>query len=127
VRAQYPLSNPRPLSSPQPRILVGGDGSKRTLPLVAKYADAWNVITSPSRIDVHRDRLRAECERAGRAFDEIEVTALDPEDLRSGEIPGYRWTPAFERNLLAEWRDPGVGHVIVNIDADPTKSAPLRR
>jgi F420-dependent oxidoreductase-like protein len=124
VRAAYPLSNPRPLSSPRPKILVGGDGPKRTLPLVAKYADAWNVITSPSRLDVHRDRLRAACERIGRSFDEIEVTALDPEDLRSEEIPGYRWTPRWEVERLGEWRERGVEHVIVNIDADP---ANLRR
>jgi F420-dependent oxidoreductase-like protein len=119
VRAAYPLSNPRPLSSPRPKIMVGGDGPKRTLPLVARYADAWNVITSPSRIDVHRDRLRAECERAGRSFDEIEVTALDPEDLRSEDIPGYRWTPRFETERLGEWRDRRVEHVIVNVGADP--------
>jgi F420-dependent oxidoreductase-like protein len=124
LRAGYPLSNPRALSSPRPRILVGGDGPKRTLPLVAKYADTWNVITSPSRIDVHRDRLRAECERTGRSFDEIEVTALDPEDLRREEIAGYSWTPGWERERLAQWGERDVDHVIVNIDADP---ANLRR
>ncbi|MGH2471574.1 MAG: TIGR03560 family F420-dependent LLM class oxidoreductase [Candidatus Limnocylindria bacterium] len=124
VRAAYPLSNPLPLSSPRPKILVGGDGPKRTLPLVAKYADAWNVITSPSRVDTPRDQLRAHCDRIGRSFDEIEVTALDPEDLRSEEIAGYRWTPRWEAQRLGQWRDRGVDHVIVNIDADP---ANLRR
>ena len=124
VRAAYPLSNPLPLSSPRPKIMVGGDGPKRTLPLVAKYADAWNVITSPSAIDVPRDRLRAECQKIGRAFDDIEVTALDPEDLRAEEIPGYRWTARWEAQRMSEWRERGVDHVIVNIDADP---ANLRR
>ena len=119
VRAAYPLSNPRPLSSPRPKILVGGDGPKRTLPLVAKYADAWNVITSPSGIDMPRDRLRQECARIGRSFDEIEVTALDPEDLRSEEIAGYKWSPRWEVERLSQWRDRGVGHVIVNIDPEP--------
>jgi alkanesulfonate monooxygenase SsuD/methylene tetrahydromethanopterin reductase-like flavin-dependent oxidoreductase (luciferase family) len=124
LRAEYPLSNPRPLSSPRPKIVVGGDGPKRTLPLVARYADAWNVITSPARIDVHRDRLRAECERIGRSFDEIEVTALDPEDLRRDDDANYRWTPRWERERLGQWRERGVDHVIVNVDADP---ANLRR
>jgi alkanesulfonate monooxygenase SsuD/methylene tetrahydromethanopterin reductase-like flavin-dependent oxidoreductase (luciferase family) len=119
VHAAYPLSNPRPLSSPRPKILVGGDGPRRTLPLVAKYADAWNVITSPQRIDVHRDRLRAEFARIGRSFDELEVTALDPEDLRSEEIAGYKWTPRWEVERLGEWRRRAVDHVIVNIDSDP--------
>jgi len=119
LRAAYPLSNPQPLSSPRPTILIGGDGPRRTLPLVAKYADAWNVITSPSQIDIRRDRLRAECERIGRGFDEIEVTALDPEDLRRDEIAGYKWTPRWEFERLGQWHDRGVDHVIVNIDADP--------
>jgi alkanesulfonate monooxygenase SsuD/methylene tetrahydromethanopterin reductase-like flavin-dependent oxidoreductase (luciferase family) len=96
-----------PLSTPRPRILVGGDGPKRTLPLVARYADAWNVITSPARFDVHRDRLRAETQRVDRAFEEIEVTALDPEDLRRDEIAGYRWTPRFETERLGQWRERG--------------------
>jgi F420-dependent oxidoreductase-like protein len=124
VRAGYPLSNPLPLSRPRPKILVGGDGPKRTLALVAKYADAWNVITSPAHIDKPRDQLRAHCERIGRSVDEIEVTALDPEDLRSEEIAGYRWTPRWEAERLEQWRERGVDHVIVNIDADP---ANLRR
>jgi F420-dependent oxidoreductase-like protein len=124
IHAGYPLSNPLPLSSPRPKIMVGGDGPKKTLPLVAKYADAWNVITSPARIDIHRDRLRGECERIGRSFDEIEVTALDPEDLRSEEIAGYKWTPRWEFERLGQWRERGVDHVIVNIDASP---ANLRR
>jgi F420-dependent oxidoreductase-like protein len=119
VHAGYPLSNPLPLSSPRPKIMVGGDGPKKTLPLVAGYADAWNVITSPSNIDTHRDRLKAECQRIGRSFDQIEVTALDPEDMRADEIPGYKWAPRWEAERLGQWRARGVDHVIVNIDADP--------
>jgi F420-dependent oxidoreductase-like protein len=124
VHAGYPLSNPLPLSSPRPKIMVGGDGPKKTLPLVAKYADAWNVITSPSGIDKPRDQLRALCEKVGRSFDEIEVTALDPEDMRGEEVAGYTWTPRWEVERLREWRQRGVDHVILNIDADP---ANLRR
>lgn len=125
VHASYPLSNPRPLSAPRPRILVGGDGPKKTLPLVAKYADAWNIITSPSGYAVHRDRLRAICARIGRSFDEIEVTALDPDDLRVEEDKGYRWTPRWEAERLRAWHAQGVEHVIVNM-ADPYDLAKLR-
>jgi alkanesulfonate monooxygenase SsuD/methylene tetrahydromethanopterin reductase-like flavin-dependent oxidoreductase (luciferase family) len=74
--------------------------------------------------DAHRDRVRAECERIGRSFEEIEVTALDPEDLRSEEIRGYRWTPRWETERIRQWRERGVDHVIVNIDPGP---ANLRR
>jgi F420-dependent oxidoreductase-like protein len=126
IQARYPLSNPRPLSSPRPKIMVGGDGPKRTLALVARYADAWNVITSPARLDEHRDRLRAHCERLGRAVDEIEITALDPDDLRVEEDAAYRWTPEYEPSRLAAWRDKGVDQVIVNM-ADPYDLAKLQR
>ena len=64
------------------------------------------------------------CEKFGRSFDEIEVTALDPEDLRAEDIAGYRWTPLWETGRLEQWRKRGVDHVIVNVDADP---ANLRR
>ena len=115
VRAAYPLSNPMPLSRPRPAILVGGAGPERTLRLVAKYADAWNVITDPASVGVHRARLRERCAEVGRAAEEIEITALDAEDLRAEEIPGYRWSAAFERARLEAWREAGVEHVIVNM------------
>lgn len=126
IHAAYPLSNPRPLSSPRPKIMIGGDGPKRTLALVARYADAWNVITSPAGIDTHRERLRAHCDRLGRSIEEIEITALDPDDLRVEEDPGYRWSVAYERARLEAWREKAVDHVIVNM-ADPFDLEKLRR
>ena len=115
VTAAYPLSNPLPLSRPRPAILVGGAGPRRTLRLVARYADAWNLITSPERVAAHRARLAERCAAIGRDVGEIEITALDAEDLRAEEIAGYSWTPAFERARLRSWRDSGVEHVIVNM------------
>lgn len=120
IHAEYPLSNPLPLSRPRPAILVGGAGPTRTIPLVARYADAWNVITSPARVDVHRDRLRAACERLGRPLSEIEITALDPEDLRRDQDPAYRWSTPWEIDRLHAWRDRGIQHVVVNIDPHDT-------
>ena len=52
------------------------------------------------------------------------MTALDPEDMRAEEIPGYTWSPRWEVERLGQWRDRRVDHVIVNIHADP---ANLRR
>jgi F420-dependent oxidoreductase-like protein len=38
------ICSPRPVSSPRPRILVGGSGEQKTLRLVARYADACNLF-----------------------------------------------------------------------------------
>ncbi len=67
------LNRPAPLSSPRPRILVGGSGEKKTLRLVARYADACNLFHGP---DLARklEVLRQHCEEAGRDYDEIEKT-----------------------------------------------------
>jgi len=65
-----PLSSPQPLAKPHPPIMIGGSGERKTLRLVAKYADACNLFPSPElarKLDV----LRAHCEREGRDYDEI--------------------------------------------------------
>ena len=126
VRAEYPLSNPLPLSRPRPPILVGGSGPERTMRLVATYADAWNVITDPSRVAMHRERLVARCAESGRDPREIEITALDAEDLRVEETPGYRWSVDYERRRMDAWREAGIEHVIVNM-SDAHDLAKLRR
>ena len=69
------LSSPQPLSRPHPPIIIGGSVERKTLRLVAKYADACNLFPSPEL--AHKlDVLRAHCEREGRDYDEIEKTTL---------------------------------------------------
>jgi F420-dependent oxidoreductase-like protein len=66
------LNAPQPLR--QPRILIGGGGERKTLRLVAKYADACNLQAGPElarKLDV----LRGHCEDVGRPYAEIEKTA----------------------------------------------------
>ena len=43
------LCSPAPVSSPRPRILIGGGGERKTLRLVAQYADACNIFGGPTR------------------------------------------------------------------------------
>jgi F420-dependent oxidoreductase-like protein len=74
------LNSPQALSKPHPPILIGGAGEKKTLRLVAKYAQACNVAGGPDA--AHKlEVLREHCEREGRDYDEIEKTAVFPFDL----------------------------------------------
>jgi F420-dependent oxidoreductase-like protein len=68
------LCHPAPLSKPP--ILIGGMGEKKTLRLVAKYADACNLFM-PSVAEVaHKlDVLRRHCDDVGRDYDSIQKTA----------------------------------------------------
>ncbi|WP_327144074.1 LLM class F420-dependent oxidoreductase [Nocardia sp. NBC_01327] len=70
------LCVPAPLSRPRPPILIGGGGERKTLLLVARYADACNLF-AVSVEDVARklDILRAHCEAEGRDYDAIRKTA----------------------------------------------------
>ena len=67
------IGEPRPISRPHPPIVVGGGGEKKTLRLVAQYADACNLYPTlelPHKLDV----LRRHCAHMGRNYDEIERT-----------------------------------------------------
>jgi F420-dependent oxidoreductase-like protein len=70
------LCRPAPVSAPRPRILIGGGGERKTLRLVAKYADACNIMGSPEEITHKLEVLRAHCDAVGRDVKEIEVTTM---------------------------------------------------
>ena len=69
-----PLNSPQALSQPHPPIMIGGGGAKKTLRLVAKYADACNLFASPD-VGAKLDILRQHCEREGTDYDKITKTA----------------------------------------------------
>ncbi|MDX6353255.1 MAG: hypothetical protein QOF98_158 [Streptomyces sp.] len=69
------LNSPAPLSSPRPYLLIGGSGERKTLRMVAQYADACNIFGGPEA--AHKlDVLRGHCETLGRDFDTIEKTTM---------------------------------------------------
>jgi F420-dependent oxidoreductase-like protein len=79
-RLERTLNSPQALSRPHPPILIGGAGERKTLRLVAQYADACNIFDTPElahKLDVLRDH----CSRLGRDYDEIEKTAQVRFDL----------------------------------------------
>src|SRR5690348_1787138 len=67
------LNSPQPLRRPHPPIMIGGGGERKTLRLVARYADACNLFPTPDL--AHKlDVLRAHCDAEGRDYDEITKT-----------------------------------------------------
>jgi F420-dependent oxidoreductase-like protein len=81
------LCTPQPLSKPHPPILIGGMGEKKTLRLVAQYANACNLFagmgtdTLRSKLDI----LKKHCQAVGRDEAEIEKTVLSTAHLAPGK------------------------------------------
>jgi F420-dependent oxidoreductase-like protein len=76
-RLAHPTGSPAPLRRPHPPILIGGQGERRTLLLVARYADACNLFDIPDGGRTIRHKLavlRQHCEDVGRPYAQIEKT-----------------------------------------------------
>lgn len=82
------LCTPQPLSKPHPPILIGGGGEKKTLKLVAKYADACNLFAQigNTALQGKLDILKKHCEDVGRDYSEIEKTTLGTVHLTSEKM-----------------------------------------
>lgn len=117
----YRLTRPvtAPLPTRRPRILIGGTGERRTLRLVAQYADACNVFDIPDEGQTVRhklDVLQRHCADVGRPYDEIEKTlSTRLSDGESGDDFLRRCETA------AEW---GIRHMIVG-SSEPWGTAAL--
>ncbi|GAA2000355.1 LLM class F420-dependent oxidoreductase [Microbacterium ulmi] len=69
------LNSPQSVSRPHPYLMIGGGGERKTLRLVAQYADACNL--SGAQDVAHKlDVLRGHCDDVGRDYDDIEKTAM---------------------------------------------------
>lgn len=76
------LNSPQSLSRPHPYLMIGGGGERKTLRLVAQYADACNLFASAQA--AHKlDVLRRHCDDVGRDYDDIEKTTLISVDTSS--------------------------------------------
>lgn len=71
VRLQDAIGSPTPIQRHLP-ILIGGHGSKTTLPLVARFADHWNAYGTPELLAEKASELEILCDRQGRAFGTIQ-------------------------------------------------------
>jgi F420-dependent oxidoreductase-like protein len=113
-RLERTLNSPQPLSRPHPPILIGGGGERKTLRLVAQYAQACNLFAGPE-LKHKLDVLRGHCEAVGRDYDDITKTVMMPLDPGPG---GEHVDAILER--LRELAGLGVTHVhgrVANVQA----------
>lgn len=111
-RLEEPLNSPQALSRPHPPIMIGGMGERRTLRLVAQYADACNLFAHGGA-DLIRHKLgvlRGHCEDVGRDYEEIERTALGTVNLG-----GDGMTEDEVIGLCRELNEAGIQHLIFNM------------
>lgn len=106
IHVQRPISHPDPIT--RPRILIGGMGEKRTLPLVARHGDACNLFDIPDGGETIKHKLAvlaAACREVGRDPAEIETTVsarLEPSEPVSSLVDRCR-----------QFADSGIDHVVL--------------
>jgi len=122
-----PINNPQPLSQPHPPILIGGEGEKKMLRLVAKYGDACNFqLGTPlkqyaswlreryqnRKEDLTRklDKLKEHCNKVGRSYDDIERTVLGTIKLTPDAMSAEELV-----EICRELAEMGFQHVIFNM------------
>lgn len=76
------LNSPQSVSRPHPYLMIGGAGERKTLRLVAQYADACN-ISAAADVAHKLGVLREHCDAVGRNYDEIEKTVMIMVDPQS--------------------------------------------
>ena len=90
------LNSPPAIRRPHPPILVGGMGEKKTLRLVATYADASNFFdVGPKGLEATCDVLRGHCADVGRDYDAITKTVLSRLSLSDSGRPAPSGEPTL--------------------------------
>ncbi len=113
------INSPQPLTEPYPPIMIGGSGEKKTLRLVAKYADASNIFAGPhmghEQVRTKLEVLAGHCEREGADFDRIRKTVLWVGPLDPGAAGGRAFVEA-----MRDYADVGIQEVhVMPLGDDP--------
>jgi alkanesulfonate monooxygenase SsuD/methylene tetrahydromethanopterin reductase-like flavin-dependent oxidoreductase (luciferase family) len=99
---------PVPVQQPHPPIWIGGSGPRRTLPLVARYADVWHTWGSPSSLADANARVDDLAAEAGRdPADIVRASSLSLDDLDTARKHAEKWRDAGCGYLVCGW--PGAG------------------
>ena len=126
-RLERPLNSPPALRRPHPPILIGGTGEKKTLRMVAQYADACNIFDMGSEGISHKlEVLRGHCERLRRDYQTIAKTTLGSLHVTSD---GRNGTKSVDQVVdhLGELAAIGIDESIVSLRnvSQPDAFAPL--
>jgi probable F420-dependent oxidoreductase len=113
IRSRWDALTPAPTRSIP--ILIGGSGERKTLRLVAQYADIWHTFVPPAELPHKLDVLRAWCEDAGRDVGEIEIS--------SGT--SVRSLGSLDRGVLDEQLALGVTTFIAAVDGPDYDLGPI--
>lgn len=115
-RLEETLCVPAPLSRPHPPILIGGMGEKKTLRMVAQYAQGCNLFLHSGVDEIRRklDVLKEHCERLGRDYGAIHKTTLGTWNL-SRDGSGGTQTPRQALDTLGRLAEIGIDEAIFNM------------
>jgi alkanesulfonate monooxygenase SsuD/methylene tetrahydromethanopterin reductase-like flavin-dependent oxidoreductase (luciferase family) len=103
---------PQPVQAGGPRVMIGGSGERKTLRLVAQYADACNLFgTEPDDMQHKLEVLRAHCDDVGRNYDDIAKTMIASQTRPLDDVDA--WLASMETYA-------GLGIEQVWVGADPT-------
>jgi F420-dependent oxidoreductase-like protein len=112
VSLQDAQLRPTPVQSPRPPIWIGGSGARRTLPLVAKYADVWHSWGTPNSLREANARVDELASEAGRDPASImRASSLSLDDLDTARKHTAKWREAGYGYLVCGWPEAGRSQV----------------
>jgi len=125
------ILEPKPMQKPRPPVMIAGGGEQMTLRAVANLADACNIVDGDIAEVRHKLAvLRGHCDAAGRDYDTIEKTRIQPwllardaaalaakrERLAArGPLRGFVGTVSEAIDLIGQYQDAGVD-LLINAD-----------
>lgn len=103
---------PAPVQQPHPPIWIGGSGPRRTLPLVAKFADVWHAWGTPNSLREASERVDQLAVEAGREpSDIVRASSLSLDDVGTARKHATKWREAGYGYLVCGWPDAGASQV----------------
>jgi F420-dependent oxidoreductase-like protein len=131
-------NDPMPVQKPRPPIMIGGDGERVTLRLVAQYADFCNVFGDPATVRHKYEVLQGHCEAVGRPYEQVtrsnHISLLIARDdaalrLKRQQFPrfdGLIGTPDTITSALQEYIDVGTQYITFTMpDSDNVEAIQL--